>query len=172
MQDLWCHIRDWLKEIESVIRIRMTSTVQEVVLFCSSGPQKGGFLPPTGNVLIDDSDLEIYGISLGSILKLLLALECKLAPKSLLFVVMIDATTTTLYPLATMHVQQPSRCVLILTCPPRVADAMSRTSLFPLDIILDKMFEPGCPLGIALKRSFQALEDEGHSGLSSSHNLE
>jgi len=146
--------------------------VPEVVLFCFSGPQKGGLLLPTGNVLIDDLDLEIYGMSLGSILKLLHALECKLASKSLLFVVMIDATTATLYPLATMHVQQPSQCVIISTCAARVADAPSHTSASPFDIILDKMFEPGYPLGTALKRSFQALEDDGHLGLTPPHNLE
>jgi len=171
-QDLWRHIRDWLKEIESVIRTRMASTVPEEVLFCFSGPQKGGFLLPAGNVLINDLDLEIYGMSLGSILKLLHALECKLAPKSLLFLVMIDATTATPYPLASMHVHQPSRCVLILTCAPCVSDTPSHTSVSPLDIILDKMFEPGYPLGMALKRSFQALEDDGCSGLAPLHNLE
>jgi len=171
-QDLWRRIRDWLKEIESVIRTRMTSTVPEVVLFCFSGPQKEGFLLPTGNVLIDDLDLEIYGMSLVSILKVLLALECKLAPKSLLFVVMIDATTAAPCPLATMYEHQPSRCVIIPTCTPRVADVPSHTSVSPLEIILDKMFEPGYPLGMALKRSFQALEDDGHSGLEPPRNLE
>ena len=169
-EDLWRHIHEWLKTIESDIRTRMMSTVPEVVFFCFSGPQKGGFLLPLGNVFIDELDLEIYGISLGSILKLLHALEHKLAPKSLLCVVMIDTITAAPCRLAT-NVKQPSRCVIIPTCAPHVADA-SQTSLFPFDILLNKMFELGYSLSTALKRSFQTLEDDGHSGLSSPHNLE
>jgi len=147
----------------------MALIVPEVVLFFYSGHVENTgpatLLVPLGNHSFNLGNPP--SIALREISKSLQELENKMHLKCLLFVIMVDSTTT-VSRFAT-DVQQPSRCVVIQTSA-RCGDGSASQSRFPqnlnpLDLILQNIFEPGHPLFKALTRSFDQLTADGYSTL-------